>query len=247
MLARLYHAHHQHHLEDLPFWLSLAETAGGPVLELGCGAGRLTLPVAEAGYHVIGLDHDRAMLDVLRARTTGETPARVDVLQAEMGRFRLACRFPSIFLPCNTLSALPAPLRPDVFQRVQEHLAPGGRFAASLLNPIGMAETPREADTEPETHFPHPDTGYPVQVSSAWRVAGEELTVHWMYDHLLPDGRVERWATSISHTLMPPEAYTAEMAAAGLHVVARYGDFDRSAYSPASPHWIVVAGLKGRA
>ncbi len=53
-----YHAQHQNYLEDLPFWLGLAATQGSPILELGCGSGRVLLPLALAGHRVLGIDND---------------------------------------------------------------------------------------------------------------------------------------------------------------------------------------------
>ena len=58
MLARLYHAHHSRNLEDLPFWQELARQQGSPILELGCGSGRVLLPLARAGYNVVGLERE---------------------------------------------------------------------------------------------------------------------------------------------------------------------------------------------
>ena len=62
MFPELIHAHHNRHLEDLPFWLDLAGETGDPLLELGCGTGRLLVPLGQAGHRVIGVDHDPAML-----------------------------------------------------------------------------------------------------------------------------------------------------------------------------------------
>ena len=61
--ARLYHAQYQTYEADLPFWLTLARDAGGPILEMGCGTGRLVTALTQLGYHVIGLDHDQAMIN----------------------------------------------------------------------------------------------------------------------------------------------------------------------------------------
>src|SRR5215210_1882603 len=53
---------------DVPFWRNLALNAGGPVLELGCGTGRIAIPLGRAGAHVIGIDRSDAMLARARAR-----------------------------------------------------------------------------------------------------------------------------------------------------------------------------------
>ena len=105
MLAQLYDAHHQQHIEDIPFWLELARLADGPVLELGCGTGRILLPMLEAGLPVVGLDLDWNMLAVLTEKNhAAKQPP--PVIQADMAAFHFNQRFSLIILPCNTLSTL---------------------------------------------------------------------------------------------------------------------------------------------
>ena len=60
-------------LVDRDFYLELAREYGGPVLELGCGTGRITLPLARQGVDVTGMDASRAMLEVLRAKLADRT------------------------------------------------------------------------------------------------------------------------------------------------------------------------------
>src|SRR3954462_7335786 len=67
---------------DVPFWRNLAVHAGGPVLELGCGTGRIALPLARAGVHVVGIDRSEAMLARARARVSRAANAgRIDLIR----------------------------------------------------------------------------------------------------------------------------------------------------------------------
>ena len=61
--AGVYDSIYSYVREDIPFYVEAAKDAGGPVLELGCGTGRVTIPIAEAGVDVVGLDSSEAMLD----------------------------------------------------------------------------------------------------------------------------------------------------------------------------------------
>lgn len=241
MFPVLYHTHHGLHPEDLPFWLELAKQQSGPVLELGCGTGRVLLPLLQAGFETYGLDNNLEMLRFLRGSLPPEQQGKVTVFQADMAHFHLARRFPLIILPCNTLSTLPAQARRSTLGRVREHLSSGGIFAASLPNPAALAEMPRRGEEELEETFSHPLSGNPVQVSSAWRRRAHHFTVTWHYDHLLPDGQVERLTAQAVHALEPPEVYFEELAQAGLRTMGVYGEFDRSLYTQESPNLILVA------
>ena len=74
LLARFYDLENADFIEDLDFWVDLAKESGGPVLELGCGSGRVTQQIARAGITVAGLDNSPAMLDLARSKL-GRKPA----------------------------------------------------------------------------------------------------------------------------------------------------------------------------
>jgi SAM-dependent methyltransferase len=240
-LALLYHAHHTRHSEDIPFWLELAAQAGGPLLELGCGTGRVLLALAQAGHRVTGLDLDAVMLAALRRNWADAGLAGAPVFQADMRSFRLAQPCALILLPCNTLSTLDSPSRQAMLACAAGCLRPDGLFAASLPNPAALRRLRRRGPPDLEDAFPHPLDGEPVQVSSAWERSGQAATFYWHYDHLLPDGRVERSTASSRHSLDPLGAYLGEAQAVGLEPMGLFGDYDRTPFQPASPQAILLA------
>lgn len=242
-LPFLYHTHHSFYQEDIPFWQSLASQQGGFTLELGCGGGRVLRPLAESGHKIIGLDRDPEMLAILRAGYPEDFQAKVPVFQADMNYFRLDSVFNLIFMACNTLSALPDDERPRVFRRIAGHLASDGLFVASLPNPAALLALETTGDPEVELEFAHPLTGNPVQASSAWVREGSRVEMRWSYDHLLPDGNVERSTAVVSHSLAPAEQYVQEMAAAGLQVLGLHGDYDHSSYGKDAPYLILRGAL----
>jgi SAM-dependent methyltransferase len=239
MLPELYHAHHSRYTEDLPFWLGLADQMGAPVLELGCGTGRVLVPLAQAGYRIFGMDHDLAMLRFLMGRVKPAEP-RPLLVASDLTRFNLALRFPLIILPCNTYSTLRENERLACLGCVHRHLKPDGRFAVSIPNPRRLENLPARSASEVEDEFLHPETGNPVQVSSAWRRTKDTFQVTWTYDQLYPDGKVDRHLTKTIHQLLSVDRYLDEMRAARLEVTDLYGDFDRSPYDGESPYLIVV-------
>ena len=242
--ARLYHAHHSLHMEDLTFWLELASRQGDPVLELGCGTGRLLLPLAQAGRQVFGLDRDASMLAVLQENLRSANMPHAEVFQADAGAFHLGAAFRLILLPCNTLSTLPPATRRAMLSRAAQHLAPGGLFAASLPNPGLFSHLPARSAAQVEEVFPHPRDGRPVQVSSGWRRSAGYFTIDWVYDHLQADGTIRRMRARAPHRLDPAERYQHEIERAGLEVIDQYGDFNGRPFQKRSPFLILIAKRK---
>ena len=239
----LYHAHHGTFAADLPFWEALAARAGGPVLALGCGTGRVALPLAAAGFPTVGVDWDAAMLAFLQRRVAargGSLP--LGLVQTDFRALPFgAAAFPLAVLPCNTYTTMPPRERAAFLQGVARVLRPGGFFAFSAPNPALVAALPLQAEAEPEAAFRHPESGLPVQVSSGWRREGTRWTVRWHYDTLHPDGTAKRVTVSQIHWLAPVEAERGLLEAAGLHLVAEYGGFDHAPPAPDAPYWVVVA------
>jgi len=241
MFPLLYHTHHNLHREDIPFWLDLAEHSPGPALELGCGTGRVLAALDQAGRQVFGLDLDIEMLKVLKEHLPEISAGRNRVFQADFTAFRLAARFGLILLPCNTYSTLSTTDRVRLLKCALEHLKPGGTFATSLPNPVLLRSLPRQAGSEIEEIFPHPLDNEPVQVSSEWRRDQKSLTLQWHYDHLLPEGRVERVTSQVIHHLTGVETYQEEIEAVGFGELKLMGDFDGSDYTPSSPQLILLS------
>lgn len=243
MLPLLYHTHHSLHPEDLPFWQDLAAQCGSPILELGCGSGRILLPLAQQGYTVFGLDNDFAMLSFLRKNLTPAIASRVHIFQADLAHLHIEKKFSLIIMPCNTYSTLPSQVRQASLAVIRQFLQPGGKFVLSMPNPVIFRQLPMRSAAEIEEIFTHPDSGEPVQVSSAWQRTGQFFTVYWHYDHLLPDGQVQRLSTEVHHHLIQLPEYLEEFTVTGFGSMTIYGDYHRSPYTEDSPQAIIVAQL----
>ena len=241
MFPQLYHAHHSMHTEDLAFWLDLAATRPGPILELGCGTGRVFIPLARSGHTIVGLDNDPGMLALLETNLPPALCQNALVIQSDFTHFHLGCSFGLIFLACNTYSTLSPDGRRSTLDCVQTHLQPGGVFAVSLPNPHWLRSLPARSPVELEEIFSHPLDGEPVQVSSAWRRTRREFILDWYYDHLKPDGTVDRFTVQLKHDLMPVEDYLEEIRSVGFSDVQAFGGFDRSNLTADSSELIILA------
>ena len=116
---------------NVDFWLEQAKRVDGPILELGCGTGKLSIPLAEAGFDVTGLDYSKSLLSFASKKNPD-----VSWNFADMRDFKLEKRFAMIMLPSNNLGHLHSV---DDFRNctrcVREHLLPSGRFIIDVFVP----------------------------------------------------------------------------------------------------------------
>lgn len=104
VIARYYDAAYaaKPDLVDLPFYLELADRSAGPILEIACGTGRVTIPIAHQGKEICGVDNSLSMLQILHenlARESEQLRQLVTVRQADMRSFRLNRKFPLVIIP----------------------------------------------------------------------------------------------------------------------------------------------------
>ncbi|MCL2447182.1 MAG: class I SAM-dependent methyltransferase [Oscillospiraceae bacterium] len=122
---------------DFPFFQRYAQA--GAVLELACGTGRMSIPLAESGLHVHGLDLSQPMLDIFRAKLAKlpeEVRQRITITQGNMANFDLGEKFPLIIIPFRSFQALTEDADiASCLQCVKQHLAPGGRFIVNCFVP----------------------------------------------------------------------------------------------------------------
>ena len=154
---------------DIPFWVERAQRARGPVLEAGCGTGRVLIPTLEAGVDVEGLDVHPGMLEVLKkkAAAKGLTP-RVQL--ADMRDFTMARRYRLITVPFRGfMHLLTTEDQLRALRCMREHLEQGGTLVLNLFYPSfeRMVEPGDEEHVERE--FPHPESGLPVALVSVKR------------------------------------------------------------------------------
>ena len=156
---------------DLPLWRELAEAAGGPVLELGAGTGRVALDLAARGHEVVALDADPALVDACAARAR-DRGVRLEAVCADARSFALERRFALVLAPMQVVQLLGDERGRDaMLARVVEHLDPGGLFAPALADPFAGLPA---ADSLP----PLPDTG----TREGWSLASTPVNVRELDD-----------------------------------------------------------------
>jgi SAM-dependent methyltransferase len=166
---RLYDVAYAWQTADIPFWVGRAKQARGPVLEAGCGTGRVLIPVLEAGVDAEGLDLHPGMLEVLRKKAAARGLApRVHL--ADMRDFTMERRFALIIVPFRAfMHLLTTEDQLRALRCMREHLVAGGALVLDLFYP-SFARIVQPGDEERvEREFPHPETGLPVALVSVRR------------------------------------------------------------------------------
>src|SRR5688572_27712712 len=123
---------------DVEFYLDCAQRYGGPILELGVGTGRILVPLAEAGYDVVGLDLSPAMLEIAAAklRERPEAAERVRLLEGDMTNFDLGQRFALVLIPARSFQHVTTPEGQRATLRcIRRHLVMGGHLILDLFDP----------------------------------------------------------------------------------------------------------------
>jgi SAM-dependent methyltransferase len=124
---------------EIDFWVARALASGGPVLELACGTGRVSWPIARAGIEVVGLDLAPAMIERAESKPDTERPdvgARVTFVLGNMADFTLSERFALAIIPFRAFQML---LGIEEQRRslcgIHAHLRPGGRLIVDIFDP----------------------------------------------------------------------------------------------------------------
>ncbi|HUH01331.1 MAG TPA: methyltransferase domain-containing protein, partial [Kofleriaceae bacterium] len=230
--AALYDYEYRRRRADLRFYRELAlELLGGPgpILDLACGSGRLTVGLLRDGHTVLGIDLSPAMVARCRERLEKlgrAARARGSVEVGDARTFEVASRFPLIVMAFNSLEHLYT--RTEVaacFQRVRDHLTPDGRFVFDVQNPNlrWLARDPRRRWAR--SKFRHPTTGDLLEYSTShvYDPISQIVVIRFFYQHIGADSPVVE--VRLSQRKFFPAELEALVACNGLRVVDRFGDF----------------------
>jgi SAM-dependent methyltransferase len=242
---------------DLSFWESIVqEAAPRRMLELACGTGRLTIPLARLGVasELVALDTSAPFLDRLRERLAVEDERvrdAVRVVEGDMRRPPVDGGFDLIVVPFNSLAYLIG--REDriaCLDSVRELLAPNGAFAFDIISPRYdfLAESvsacpPLRVDVD----HPAPDFGvtrFLRSYSDAYDARTQTLRSTNRYEIHHADGRVEHRIGDLDWHIYFPEELELLLDGAGLAVTERYGDYDRSPWAPGCKRYLWLAGAR---
>ncbi|MEU5902648.1 MULTISPECIES: class I SAM-dependent methyltransferase [Streptomyces] len=237
---------------DLPFLLSMAAEFGGPLLEIGCGTGRVLLPCMEHVDRAVGVDRSPSMLEQGRANlsASGVPEERVRLVEADLRSFDLGERFNLVLAGGQTMFHLETD--DDwlaALATIRDHLQPGGRFVAGV--PVFQEADFRDYHKKQlfVDEIRHPRTGLRIALwdYSTFDFEKQSITRRRVSEVLDEQGLVIERRHDIRKNIyrFPPEMRKL-LEQAGFRIEAEYGDYDRGPYTEESEDFVWVATVEGR-
>jgi SAM-dependent methyltransferase len=238
--------------EDVSFFVEVARDFPGPVLEIGCGTGRVLIPTARAGVEIAGLDASPQMLAVCE-RNLSREPESVrkkvtGLIEGDMRSFDLGREFSLVtmpFRPFHYLLSVEDQL--SCLRSIRRHLAAGGRLILDLFNP----SLPLPADQSLDEFGDEPEftTGDGRRVLRRARIASRDyfrqITEHELIYYVThPDGREERLVHRFSWRYVYRYEVEHLLARCGFSLEVMYADYDRSPFGSKYPGELISVARK---
>lgn len=249
-IARYYDLSHDRLVEDIPFLLKLAAETAGPVLEIGCGSGRLLVPLARAGYPVTGVDSSPEMLAQAEIRLAAESSAvraRVRLVAGDVKSLRRPPedQYSLIVFGYNTFMHLDEAAAGAVLKRLRPALRDGGRLVIDVANPILLSSVADDPDFVLEDVLEDKLHGETIRQYTAYEaVPGEQaVDVTWIYETTGDgSGDDERTARArLRYHYLYPHQYDLLLTLTGYRLATLSGDYDGSPFHEGSDRLILLA------
>jgi SAM-dependent methyltransferase len=214
-IARIYDPWSRSVVEDVPFYVELAKEAGGPVVELGVGTGRIAIPVAAAGIRVIGVDTSPGMLEV--AREAANLAGVGELLDLRVGDLRkpgVRGTYPLVTSPFRAMLHLETEAdRRAALRAIRKLVAAEGRFVFDVFEP--------SRDDIEETHDRWLEREPGIFELAQWHEESRTLILRL---------RTKETETEMSLAWLPVDEWRALLEDEGFVVEHLYGWFDKQPY-----------------
>ena len=236
-------------MDDWPVIRSLARRSGGPLLELGCGTGRLLIPLARAGYSVTGVDLSAAMLDIAGAKAVQAGVAdRITLLQGDFAAVALPTTYRFAFVVMNTfMHLLTQAEQLAALRHWREHLTPDGLLLIDVFQPDVGELSGFDGRVEFDKMWIDPANGSTVVKQVIRSVDQTEQLVHivMLYDEVAQDGQMQRSVVPFDLRYLWRNEAQLLLEMAGFTLEGIYGDWTLAPLDAAGERMILVARRRG--
>jgi len=243
--AWIYDIEYRNVVEDIPFYIESFKGISLPLLELGCGTGRLIFPLASSGHSILGLDISGEMLKIARRKLRKDYSClkdRVELVKGDMRNFDLKRSFGGVLIAFNTFMHLISIEDQDnCLSSVYRHLEPGGRLVISVTNITPELISSRYYYYHNSLFFIEEIGGYLQKYETRYfDTVHQIIKLNVFYDIIDESGRVTRYIRE----MLLRYFYRYEMERLFLshdfNIESLYGDYDFSSFKEDSPYMIWV-------
>jgi SAM-dependent methyltransferase len=231
--GRHYDLHNSHVVEDIPFYLRQAKKYGEPVLELACGTGRITIPIAEQGIQITGLDVSEPMLSQAKKKAATKG-VNVEWVQADCRSFKLSKKFRLIFFPFNSITHLHDFESIEAcFSCVRNHLTREGRFIIDVFVPKMEYLMRDPSKRYPVAEYPDPDGNGTVTIteSNVYDNAAQINKITWYYDI---GGGKKQFTKQNNMRMFYPQELDALLECNGFTIETKLGSYSETPFTSES-------------
>jgi len=232
---------------DVAFYVEAAKRQAGPVLELGCGAGRLLIPIAQAGCTITGIEESDLMLTALRNRLAGETEdvsRRVELVQGDiLEKMAGLGQFALIFIAFNTIWHLEEKAQQECLRVARQHLAPGGVLIVDVLQPSDLSTFTRTQTcwVHQDSYVQEDGTRVHFDITTQLDPLSQVHTVIYRFDEISGDGTTKSYVVTERLRYLHYSELCLMVAMAGLRVTAAYGSHKMDHLTTGSTFMIICA------
>ncbi len=246
ILARFYDWQHEGLVEDIPFLVELAKQHGSPVVEVGCGTGRVTIPLAREGMRVVGVDLSSHMLAIARSKINDEAAEvreRIELVQGDMRSFSLGREVTCILVPQAAVFHLErqGAIR-EAFRNFHGHTGPGGVILVDVVSPDRMKNQEVGQELLVRERI-DPDTGLRNrEFNEKLYIDRERQVVCCKHSFVIGEGdREQRIEFQQEYRWLEEQEAVTLFHEVGCPEVTAFGDYDRSPFDENSPRLILLA------
>ncbi len=223
--------------EAIPFYIKQAKKYGGPILELACGTGRITIPIAKERIPIVGLDFSVKMLEQAK-RNSKDNNVEIEWIEADMTDFNLKRTFSTITMPAAAMNwVLENKGIENCLNCIKDHLNQDGTFIFSVFNPNFEIMMMNPTKKYKRIGYPDPDGKGDVTVTGTHHYDKATQIMHYTSYHRIKNEEIVK---KLKLRIFFPQEIDMLLNYNGFKIDFKYGNYDEEPFNSNSKWQLVI-------